>query len=58
MNDLDVVLRIEALKILIQVNEICAMEAEFGVLDSLENFLIGANEIYEFIKEGKINASS
>jgi hypothetical protein len=34
------------------------MEAEFGVLDSLENFLRGANEIYEFIKEGKINASS
>jgi hypothetical protein len=58
MSDVDMVLRIESLKILIQVNEICTMEAEFGVLDSLENFLIGANEIYEFIKEGKINASS
>jgi len=58
MNDKDMAIRVESLKILIQVNEICAMEAEFGVLDSLENFLRGANEIYEFIKEGKINASS
>ena len=56
MNDTE--LRMQALHILIKVNEICTMEAEFGVIDSLENFLIGANEIYEFIKEGKINASS